>query len=275
MTLEAPPLSGLHKPGKVQTIAVLTLASGIVNILWMLTLGFFTTLFGFMSFGLSCLLLPLIILPMILGVFEIIYAAKLLPAPIKPVKPSQAIAILEILCALTGNVIPVAAGVVALILYSDPEVKDYFARHAPLPVGVPSAPAPEPVITEPAAPPVLPQPESPRKLADTIVPAAEATSAPATTVERLPPAVEPAATMMAMEAVTLPAMEPVAPRVTATSAAQAKPVKAAAKPRPAAKKPAAATKAKAGKPAQGPKPRATSAKPKPKPARPKTKKPAS
>jgi hypothetical protein len=251
MTLEALPPTGPQKPGKVQAIAILTLASGITNILWPLFLILMYLVFVLATFGIGlifCLVVPLVILPMVLGIFEMIYAAKLLPTPIKPVKPSQPIAVMEIICVLTGNMIPVAAGIVALILYGDPEVKAYFDQYAPLPAAVP--PAPEPVKAEPARAPVLPKTESPVKVPETTVPVP----------------VEPPATMIAMRPVTPPAVEPEQP----------KPVKAPAKAKPAAPKTTrTATKPKAGKPAQGPKSKAAPSKAKAKPARPKTKKPAS
>lgn len=120
---ELPASAGVPKPGKVQTIAVLTLISGITNILWPIILY---TITGLATIFVGCLFLPLFMPPIVLGVFEIIYAAKILPDPIRPVKPSQAIAILEIISLLTGNLVSAAAGIVALLLYNDPEVRDFF-----------------------------------------------------------------------------------------------------------------------------------------------------
>jgi hypothetical protein len=118
----------IKKPGQVQAIAILTLISGILNILasfgWILAaiLGIFTT------FGLTLLCVPFAMLPGILGIFELIYAAKLLPEHPKSVKPNQTIAILEIVCILTGNPYPLVVGILALIFYNDPTVQAYFAQ---------------------------------------------------------------------------------------------------------------------------------------------------
>jgi hypothetical protein len=117
------------KPGMLTTVAVLTLVSGITNILWMLVAGLSMLGAGFVSFGLSCLFLPVVIPPLVLGIFEIVYAAKILPNPIRPTQPSQAIAILEILCILTGNIVPVVTGILALVFYADLNVKAYFAKY--------------------------------------------------------------------------------------------------------------------------------------------------
>jgi hypothetical protein len=117
-----PSFSG--KPGKIQTIAILTLISGITNILWPLLIY---AIVGASTVFVGCLFLPLFAPPIALGIFEIIFAAKLMPTPIKPTQPSQVLAILEIVCIITGNFVAVAAGIVALVLYSDPEVKAYFA----------------------------------------------------------------------------------------------------------------------------------------------------
>lgn len=128
-TPAAPLLAGGSiKPGKVQTIAILMLISGISNILWMLFIGMWIVIGGIASLGIGCLLLPMVIPPIVLGVFEIIHASKLLPETVKPVQPSQTLAILEIICILTGNPIPVVAGILALVFYSDPEIQSYFAE---------------------------------------------------------------------------------------------------------------------------------------------------
>jgi len=167
-------------PGLVKTIAVLTLINGIVNIFW----GLIATVTVTASIILICLA-PLAILPTILGIFEIIYAAKLLTNPPQPVQPSSTIAILEILCILAGNVFSMIVGILALIFYNDPQVKEYFARvngmpvpvapEGPVPPTPPTPPAPvapaieeapaEPVIPEAPAPPEPKQPRK-RKVAD-------------------------------------------------------------------------------------------------------------
>jgi hypothetical protein len=161
-------------PGLVKTIAVMTLINGIVNIFW----GLIATVTVTASIVLICLA-PLAILPTILGIFEIIYAAKLLTDPPQPVQPSTTIAILEILCVLTGNVFSMIVGILALVFYNDPQVKDYFYRLngmlAPVPPKAPVPPAP-PVAPEPVSPlevdppaetapdtPIAPEPKKPRK----------------------------------------------------------------------------------------------------------------
>lgn len=144
------------KPGMIMTLAIMTLLSGIVNLLW--GPGVILSTFGV---GLLCA--PLLLLNLVLGAFEIAYAIKLLENPPQPVRPSQAIAIWEIVALVTFNIFSVVVGIVALIFYNDPVVKNYFARinglTAPAPVepppALPAEPAPAPV--EPAAP----QPEAP------------------------------------------------------------------------------------------------------------------
>lgn len=122
---EYPVPAGAPKPGKVHTIAVLTLISGITNILWPILLYTITSL---ATVFVGCLFLPFFMPPIILGIFEIVYAAKILPNPIRPVRPSPTIAILEIISVLTGNLVSAAAGIVALLLYSEPEVKAFFEQ---------------------------------------------------------------------------------------------------------------------------------------------------
>jgi len=157
-----------QKPTLVNVIAWMTLTSGIVNLFWGLIASgtALATLIGVIC-------IPITILPTILGIFEIIYAAKLLGTPPQPIQPSTNIAIFEIISLLAGNVFSMIVGILALVFYNDLVVKDYFARlngnPAPIMpiVSTEAAPIPEPnpapVTLEPMATPVeespIPQPE--------------------------------------------------------------------------------------------------------------------
>ena len=156
-------------PGLVKTVAVLTLINGIVNIFW----GLVATASVIPTIVLACLAV-FTILPTILGIFEIIYALKLLSNPPQPVQPSNSIAILEILCFLTGNVFSMIVGILSLVFYNDPQVKEYFMRLNGMPVtGTATAPVPPapPVALTPApmfetgipAQPILEEPTEPKK----------------------------------------------------------------------------------------------------------------
>ena len=152
-----------EQPGLVKTVAILTLVSGIVNIFW----GLVATAAVVSTFFLACLSL-FTILPTILGVFEIIYALKLLSKPSQPVTPSNAIAILEILCVLTLNAFSMIVGILSLVFYSDKQVKAYFASLNGIPYPVDSTPPAlpaQPAEPEPAShPKTIPaEPESPVK----------------------------------------------------------------------------------------------------------------
>jgi hypothetical protein len=123
-----PPVNSvpLRKPGKVTAIAIMTLVSGILNCLWGLTMGF--TLFAANFF--ACYWAPYTIT---LGVLEIIYASKLLGQNPTNVKPANYLAIMEIVNITTVNgyqfvIGDLVVGILALVFYSDPEVKAYFAR---------------------------------------------------------------------------------------------------------------------------------------------------
>jgi len=120
-----PPGSYAEKPGMVTTVMILTLISGILNIL--LALGLTATIvLG--TFGIGLLCAPITILPGILGIFEILYAVKLMSNPPQPVVPSQALAIMEICMILFGNIVSTVAGILALVFYNDITVKTYFAK---------------------------------------------------------------------------------------------------------------------------------------------------
>ncbi len=141
-----------QKPGLVTAIAVMILTSGIINLFW----GFVASATALGTIiGVVCL--PITILPTILGVFEIVYAAKLLSAQPQPVQPSPSIAIFEILTFMMGNLFSMVVGILSLIFYNDLSVKEYFARLNGQPV---PAPSPAPVLPQPVDQPVdeLPAP---------------------------------------------------------------------------------------------------------------------
>ena len=134
-----------QKPGLVTTIALMTLISGIINLFW----GFVASATALGTIiGVVCL--PLTILPTILGIFEIIYAAKLLSAQPQPVQPSTSIAVFQILTFLMGNIFSMVVGILSLIFYNDLTVKDYFKRINSAPVT-----SQAPVIVEPQPTPLI------------------------------------------------------------------------------------------------------------------------
>jgi hypothetical protein len=141
------PFANQQKPTLVNVIAWMTLASGIVNLFWGLGLSL-TVLLSII--GIVCV--PLTILPTVLGIFEVIYAAKLLSNPPQAVQPSTNIAVLEIVCILAGNIFSVVVGILALIFYNDLTVRDYFAQLNGTPAPVVTVPVAEPssvpVVTE-------------------------------------------------------------------------------------------------------------------------------
>ncbi len=157
----------IQKPTLINVIAWTTLASGIVNLVW----GFAASGTALSTIiGIFCV--PFTILPTILGVFELIYAAKLFSNPPQAIKPSTNIAVFEIACALLGNVFSMAVGILSLVFYNDSLVSDYFARLnngtlSPVPV-TPSAPASTPEVMPAPAVQALPEPveESPAPAVD-------------------------------------------------------------------------------------------------------------
>jgi hypothetical protein len=148
-----------QKPGLITAIAVMTLVSGIINLFW----GFVAsaTVLGTLV-GVVCL--PITILPTILGVFEIIYAAKLLSTQPQPVQPSTSIAVFQVLTFFYGNIFSAVVGILLLIFFNDLAVKNYFTRlntaHGVVPQ--PQEPVlPEPVeVEEPSLPET---PQTPKK----------------------------------------------------------------------------------------------------------------
>jgi hypothetical protein len=123
------------KPSKLETIGVLMLINGILNVIY--NIG--TTIFVFITFlsgalatfGLGCLCFPVIVLPvlpLVFGIFEIVYGSRLMSSNSVPVRYQtvQTIAILEIVCVIAGNFISLAIGIINLVFIGESEVKKYY-----------------------------------------------------------------------------------------------------------------------------------------------------
>jgi uncharacterized membrane protein (DUF2068 family) len=118
-----------RKPDLVTAIAVMTLISGILNLLWSFGMFVGAVVLGLGTFFVGCICLPFGLYPLALGVAEIVYASRLLRHPPAPnVKPSYAIAVLEIIDMLAGNALALVTGVMALIFYNDPSVRRFFGE---------------------------------------------------------------------------------------------------------------------------------------------------
>lgn len=113
--------SVFYRPDKVTAIAVLSLLNGIVSVFWgiIISIGALATIVG-----ICCL--PITILPIILGGFEIVYAVQLLSNPPQACSPHKTIAILDIISILYGNFISLVIGILLLVFYNDLEVKEWF-----------------------------------------------------------------------------------------------------------------------------------------------------
>jgi hypothetical protein len=116
----------MEQPSKVLVLAILIIISGLINILGGGVLALLIII-GTVGLGLFCA--PILVLPIILGVAELVHGINLLSDPPRVKEPSVAIAILEICCILFANLFAVVVGVVNLVLSSDQEVKDYFASY--------------------------------------------------------------------------------------------------------------------------------------------------
>jgi hypothetical protein len=106
------------KPGKVQAIAIMTLAGGIIALLC--GLAWASTCIG--------LVLPPTYYSFVLGVMAIIKGSNLLGDSAYRESPPRAIAIMQIINILSLDVINVVLGIVTLVFLNDPAVKAYFRR---------------------------------------------------------------------------------------------------------------------------------------------------
>ena len=118
-----------RKPEMVTAIAVMTLISGILNMAWSIGVFVGAVILGLGTFLIGCVCLPLGLFPLGLGIAEIVYATRLMRNPAgSAVKPSYAIAVLEIIDMLVGNAFALVTGVMALIFYNNPSVRRFFGE---------------------------------------------------------------------------------------------------------------------------------------------------
>jgi hypothetical protein len=120
-----PALPRPSRPPKLQTIGILMLISGVLNV--MAGLGIVT------GFALSVVLIcciPLAALPLVLGVFEVVYGLRLVGSGEEQVKRDtlQTVAILEVASILGSNIVSFIVGIINLVLLSDNEVVAYLQK---------------------------------------------------------------------------------------------------------------------------------------------------
>ena len=134
--------NGAYKPTKVTAIAVLALVDGVLNVLFAAGWFFGISIFGLSTLGCGCLLLPLGLYPLVLGIMELVYAAQILPQDPRDVSPARWLGILQVLNVLLGQALSLVAGVLTLVFMDDPEVRAWFAQRAPWTPGAPGTPPP-------------------------------------------------------------------------------------------------------------------------------------
>ena len=136
-----------QRPSLINLIAAMTLVSGIVNVFWGMIASH-----SAISTVIGILCVPVTILPALLGIAEIVYAARLFGGPAQPTRPSTGIATLEIACILVGNAFSMVVGILALVFYNDLIVKRYFEEINGTPAPVPAQQTPSQPEADPAAP---------------------------------------------------------------------------------------------------------------------------
>jgi len=115
------PPAGDAAPGKFQAITIIMLVNGILNVIigLSLTWGAIATIVGILC-------LPITVLPLVLGVFEIVNAANILSNRAVPAARLKTLAIFEIINICYGNLLSLIAGILNLVFLDDAEVKAYL-----------------------------------------------------------------------------------------------------------------------------------------------------
>jgi hypothetical protein len=112
------PYAQADKPGKAQAIAIMTMAGGVVALL----VG--------AGLALSCIGLawPGTYYSFVLGVMAVLKASALLGDGARGEQPPKAIAIMQIINVVNGDVVNLTLGIVTLVFLGDREVRAYFRR---------------------------------------------------------------------------------------------------------------------------------------------------
>jgi len=110
-------------PGKYQAVTIIMLANGIINIIVGLTLTW-----GAIATVVGILCMPITVLPLVLGVFEVVNAANILSNRPVPADRLRTLAIFEIINIIYGNLVSLTAGILNLVFLDSPEVKEYLNR---------------------------------------------------------------------------------------------------------------------------------------------------
>ncbi len=110
-----------QKPGMVQAIAIMCLVDGILNLLWAVALPIILV-----SGVVTALCIPISVYPFVLGLLEIIHAARLLSEPVGVQRPAQYLAVMQIVNIVVGNLVSLIIGILSLVFYSDSRVRAYF-----------------------------------------------------------------------------------------------------------------------------------------------------
>lgn len=132
MEQNATPFQPTEKPGQVTAMGVLILVSGLTNAGLFVAWGGAILTGAVASFGIGLLCLPCALPPIALAVFEFIIAAKLFGTNPATMKLHKAVAILEIVSIIFGNVTGLVSGILALVWLNDTRVQDWFNRNAPI-----------------------------------------------------------------------------------------------------------------------------------------------
>jgi hypothetical protein len=151
----------VKKPGKVQAIAIYSLILGVLHAVTALMLLVYGLVAGVLTFGIGCLVWVLVPLPLATAILEIKYATMLLPDPPRPNSLAKTVAVVEIANIVYCNALTMAAGILSMVFYSDPEVQEYLLAHGITNIGVKPG----------AVPPPPPDPPSPPADATIITPA--------------------------------------------------------------------------------------------------------
>ncbi len=126
----------MEKPAKLQTIGILQLISGILNLtlvwwLWFMLLSVgasvcaaFTMGFGIVTY--ICAIVPWLLIP--IGIFEVVTGVFVLAKPEASRTLLTIAAIAEIVSIVFGGVVSCVVGIVALVLVNDSEVKAYHGK---------------------------------------------------------------------------------------------------------------------------------------------------
>lgn len=116
-------------PSKVQTIGILHVVGGVMNLLISVFWLFYGMVFGLATFGIGLVACCPAFLLFPLGIVELMSGIRHLSSNHRGLAPPRLTAVAQICSLLACSVLSAVFGILTLVFLSDPEVEEYYQQN--------------------------------------------------------------------------------------------------------------------------------------------------